>query len=981
MMEVVKKQKLRVHFPGNNVDFDEIGLWIWRDVEYPSESAGVWPHAALRFLSIHTTDYGRFAEIELADDAQTVGLLINNNSGNNLSGDLYVKILSRKMKEVWLTSDFRLYYYQPLPHLRIHFNPDKGTNNTYWLNVKNEDNSVEKYQFGERNYVDIDHSPLNITVHLVIENPLTGWKSGELAIPPYNHSQLFIKNDCLCIYTNPYYIHGENIISAKVISNEKVEIHYTTPVDYKEYVVRANVKLMDSDGNIHPFYNVTQSSRYCLTLLGNFPLEEPLKLLHFGQMIGTLLDWKLKDKEYGYDGELGLTFYKDGTALLNVWSPSADRVAVRIYDKHNSDAVIQNCVHMEHTGHGIWSLHLNQENTGLNELTGYYYHLLIDREKKRLVALDPYAKSMAPWDHSDPNNFIGKAAIVNPSIIGPWLNYANIDGYEKREDAIIYEVHIRDFTSDPYIEKDLNGRFGTFSAFIDKLDYIKNLGVTHVQFMPVMSYFYCDETKSGERLVDYASTDQNYNWGYDPHSYFSISGMYSENPRDPAKRIKEMKQLIAEIHQRGMGVILDVVFNHTAKVRVLENLEPGYYHFMNKDGTTRRSFGGGRLGTTHKMARRLVLDSIKYWTEEFKVDGFRFDMMGDHDAETIQLAYEEAKELNPNVLMLGEGWRTYAGDETETGVVAADQDWMYITNSVACFSDEFRNELRSGYGCEGEHRFITNGARNIAGIFRNIMAKPGNFKTDDPGDVVQYIEAHDNLTLHDVIVYSMRKDPLHHAEEIHKRIRLGHVLLLTAQGTVFIHAGSEYGRTKQFLHPDFNQKVMEPPYKSTFVSDEKGDPIPYPYFIHDSYNASDSINKFDWVKVTDQEKYPIHTRTFAYIKGLIQLRRSTDAFHYGTMDEVEKYVQLLPIPEIEQQDVAIAYCILSFNQLEMYYVFVNADQIPRTFTLSEDLTMTEIITDGAAAGPTRIESPVGVTLTEEHIKIEPLTAIILRKNL
>ncbi len=212
---------------------------------------------------------------------------------------------------------------------------------------------------------------------------------------------------------------------------------------------------------------------------------------------------------------------------------------------------------------------------------------------------------------------------------------------------MIWEAHVRDITSDPSIEKNLKAPFGTFLAFIDRLDYIKSLGVTHIQLLPVMSYKHGDELGSRKRESAYSAQNQNYNWGYDPHSYFSISGMYSTAPRDPEKRIAELKTLIAAIHARGMGVILDVVYNHTADVRIFEDLMPGYYHFMDKDGKPRTSFGGGRPGTTHAMSRRILVDSILYWTREFKVDGFRFDMMGDHDAASIQQAWTKPKSSTP----------------------------------------------------------------------------------------------------------------------------------------------------------------------------------------------------------------------------------------------------------------------------------------------------------------------------------------------
>src|SRR5699024_1929482 len=193
--------------------------------------------------------------------------------------------------------------------------------------------------------------------------------------------------------------------------------------------------------------------------------------------------------------------------------------------------------------------------------------------------------------------------------------------------------------------------------------------------------------------------------------------------------------------------------------------------------------------------------------DEYKVDGFRFDMMGDHDAETIQIAYDEAKAINPNILMIGEGWVTYVGDENYPDVMPADQHWMQYTDAVGSFSDEFRNELKSGFGSEGQPRFLTGGARNIEQMYDNLTANPHNFKATSPGDVVPYIAAHDNLTLHDVIAQSIQKDPKDHAEEIHQRIRIGNLMLLTAQGTPFIHAGQEFGRTKQFRHDEYIGEV------------------------------------------------------------------------------------------------------------------------------------------------------------------------------
>ena len=679
-----------------------------------------------------------------------------------------------------------------------------------------------------------------------------------------------------------------------------------------------------------------------------------------------------------YKGPLGPKLYDDGSATLSLWSPSAQEVYVVLYDKEDPYTVIREDLPMEKGDRGSWHITLKKENTGLENLESYYYHYKIIRETECVLALDPYAPSMALWNQEDPRNSVGKGAIINPSVLGPSLDFAKIPGYEKREDAIIYEVHVRDFTSDPEIEKELNHPFGTFTAFIDRLDYIQALGVTHVQLLPIMSYYFANEYQRGERLMEYSSKGNNYNWGYDPHSYFSLTGMYSEDPKDPKKRIEEFKTLIQEIHNRGMGIILDVVYNHTASVHILEDLEPRYYHFMNADGSPKESFGGGRLGTTHKMARRLLLDSILYWVKEFKVDGFRFDMMGDHDAETIQMAYDESKKINSNILMIGEGWRTFAGDEGAKRVLAADQDWMQYTQSVGSFSDDFRNELKSGFGSEGEPRFLTGGPRSTHRIYDNLRALPGNFKASHPGDVVPYIEAHDNLTLHDVIAQSIKKDPKYYQEEIQRRIRLGNLMVLTAQGTAFLHAGQEYGRTKQFLHRDYQFPVEHPPYKSTFMTDQGGKPFDFPYFIHDSYDSSDAVNRFHWAKVRDRETYPLSTQTMEYTKGLIHLRRSSDAFRHKTMEAIFRKVTKVYAPEVGSWDLVIAYRLENSEGTEAYYVFINADQVPRKLTIHHDLRKEAVLVDREQSGTEKINAPKGFFLDDQSIYLEPLTAVVIK---
>ena len=489
-----------------------------------------------------------------------------------------------------------------------------------------------------------------------------------------------------------------------------------------------------------------------------------------------------------------------------------------------------------------------------------------------------------------------------------------------------------------------------------------------------MSYYYANEANTAERMLEYESSNTDYNWGYDPQAYFALTGMYSEDPGNPEKRIEEFKNLVNEIHERGMGVILDVVYNHTARLEIFEDLEPNYYHFMDADGTPRTSFGGGRLGTSHYMSRRVLVDSITYLVDEYKVDGFRFDMMGDHDAETIQIAFDEAKKLNPNILMIGEGWITYAGDENEP-LQPADQNWMQYTQAVGSFSDEIRNELKSGFGSEGQPRFLTNGPRSTQLIYSNMIARPNNFLADDPGDVVQYIEAHDNLTLYDVIAQSIKKDPSMHDEEILKRVRMGNTMILTAQGTSFLHGGQEYGRTKQFL-----AETDEAPYKSTYMTSEDGTPFKHPYFIHDSYDSSDIINRFDWDKATNSEQHPLNVMTRNQMKGMIAIRRSTDAFSYPNQTDIDEYVSSIASTDILDEDLILAMKNISEENGDIYYTFVNADSEERVINFTDeriDIDLSKVISNGDIVSLDGLEDS-GVIYTDSQITLKPLSTVIIK---
>ncbi len=880
----------------------------------------------------------------------------------------------------------------PIPegHLRVHYVRNDEVydtmvlwlwNDTTWEGVSWPE-GLEKIGVGPYGaFYDVPLAENPATLGMVVVDKLLGdpgKDGGDKTFQLLNrYNEVWLRQGDDEVYVSSNFEKPIGITGARVLADNVVSVIFVTTQGLDEAAVLDQLSVTTQGGD--PL-EITQleflrDRRTVLATVEGAGDSAPLNVGFEDRVLLANKGWEFIDFTYGYDGELGVFLNEDNSATLKMWSPTVANVQVVLYDKDDAEFVVRDDIQMTLGDRGVWSVTLNESNTGIADLRGYFYHYKVDAngDGRARLALDPYAPSLAAYN-STRTNELAKAAIVDIGDIGPELDFADIAGFEKRDDAIIWEAHVRDVTSDPSIENMLTSRFGTYTAVIDKLDYVQSLGVTHIQLLPVMSFRFGDESRNAERELEYNAKDANFNWGYDPMSYFALSGMYSQDPSDPEARIEEFKTLVQAIHDRGMGVILDVVYNHTGDMRVLEDLMPGYYHFSDADGTPRSSYGGGRVATTRRMGRKLILDSIRHWLEEYKVDGFRFDLMGDMDAETVQQIWDMSVEINPDVVMVGEGWRTYVGDAGDPRQ-AADQDWMQFTSSVGVFSDEFRNELKSGFGSEGQPRFITGGPRSIQQIFENVKAQPRNFVADEPADVVTYIAAHDNLTLHDVIAQSSRLDPdvPEMSEEIHRRIRLGNGLLLTSQGIAFLHAGQEYGRTKQWRAPG------RPQDKGTSMTLADGTPFTYPHFVHDSYDSSDAINMIEWQKVLDSDAYPLHSSTVSYTAGLIALRRSSDAFRLGSRDIINQNVLLVDVPEQRGTDLIMAWTAEGTDGQRFLMLF-NGDTVERRFSLDIELDEAELLVDREQAGTTAISNPAGVEETRNGVALAPLTFAVYKLN-
>jgi pullulanase/glycogen debranching enzyme len=684
-----------------------------------------------------------------------------------------------------------------------------------------------------------------------------------------------------------------------------------------------------------------------------------------------------------------------GNVTFNYWNPNASSVSLCLYANWNDSLSTPAATQpMTRGTGGIWS-------TGAIALPAQsFYVYKVGGE----YVLDPYAKSMAQWVHTSaaviPGDSIGKGAIVDPAALEPdggWAysgsaNYFDgskmkgPDGsssapfaFSANKDAIIYEAGIRDLTVDSSLSGFAAGHtWGTYKGLIDLLPHIQKLGVTHIQLLcPLENYTY-DQTKIGTRESNIAQTSgANYNWGYDPQNYFTPTGMYSADPASPTARINELKTLINEIHKQGMGVILDVVFNHTANNNVLGDtgIQGYFYRSSSKNGA-----GSNDVRSEAKMVRKLIVDSITHWVGEYRVDGFRFDLMGVLDTQTIKAAYGSAKALNPNVLFLGEGWNGYyTGSTTDyngDATTGADQgnSAQFNGQNIAMFSDSYRNLFKNGYPADGSPAFLTGAAQSLANLFSNAAGVPTNtnpsFAPGSTNNVVSYLTCHDNLCLYDVLAMATNelKGTAGDADLLN-RARVAYAVLLSSQGVAFIHAGDEMFRTKETTGA----------YANTKNNGAR-------FFVDNSYNASDAINMVNWRTVYTSDpitgRFTNYATTsngyllYSYVQGLTILRKSTNAFR---LPDASRAANVISIPPFGAGSTTLAFGYKCIGTDAAYYVFHNAGSLPQSFNADTDLSTATLLVDGARAGLTRITAPTGVSVVGATVTLQPMTSAIYKK--
>jgi len=633
--------------------------------------------------------------------------------------------------------------------------------------------------------------------------------------------------------------------------------------------------------------------------------------------IGKVIRSEEFDNLFYYGGnDLGNVYTPQHTKF-RVWAPTVSEAKLVTYKKWNDKIGTE--INMQQSEKGTWKAELKGNQKDL------FYTYKVKIGDKWTEVVDPYARAASV--NGD------KGAVVDLEETNPKKWKANKKPkFKNPEDAIIYELHVRDLSIQPesgikqkgkYLgvtEKGTKGPEGVKTG----LDHMKDLGVTHVQLLPIFDYASVNEENLNE---------PQYNWGYDPKNFNVPEGSYSTNPYEPTVRITELKQMIQTLHDNNLRVVMDVVYNHmyNAAESNFHKLVPGYYYRYNEDGTLANGTGvGNDTASERKMMRKFMVDSVTYWAKEYNLDGFRFDLMGIHDYETMNEIRKAVNQIDPSIILHGEGWDLNTPLAAE---LKANQKNAEKMKGIAHFNDNIRDGLKGSVFEEKENGFVT-GKQNMEdrikkGITAGIDYDINSSTYQDPDQVLTYVEAHDNHTLWDKLELTNPGD----SEEVRKQMhKLSSSILLTSQGIPFLHAGQEFMRTK--------------------------------YGDHNSYKSPDSINQMDWLRRV------AFNNEVEYMKGLIDLRKKYSAFRMTSAEQIKKYIAFIDVPKN-----VVAYSINrknNGNKNEYFMVAHNANREAVDITLPSKGPW-KVLVDGKQAG-----SETLYVVHNNKIKVPALSSLVLK---
>ncbi len=737
------------------------------------------------------------------------------------------------------------------------------------------------------------------------------------------------------------------LMSVSLTSTRSMEFSVTSAFDSTAKNVRAKVRVTDATGKQYKIDQITSDGgkkatkavvRFAeeVSLLGQYTL-------HFDGY-GELTVSKTKvfstedfEKAFYYEGtDLGAIWSKDKTTF-RLWAPTASNVTLNLYEKGVGRNLIET-IPMDQKEKGTWYT----EKSGDLDKIYYTYTVTVDGVVQETI--DPYAKAagvngergmIVNLEATDPSGFNEEA---RPKFVNP-------------TDAVIYELHIRDFSVDTSSGIKNKGKYLAFtengtttpSGVSTGIDHLKELGVTHVHLLPSFDYASINEAT----LVN-----QDFNWGYDPENYNVPEGSYSTDPQKGEVRINEYKQMVQSLHRSGIRVIMDVVYNHTFSTNSsLNKTVPGYYYRMTEEGQYSNASGcGNETASERAMVRKFMVDSVVYWATEYQIDGFRFDLMGIHDIETMNAIRDALNQVDPTILVYGEGWTAGSSPlpEEERAIKA---NMTALHSGIAAFSDDLRDGIKGSVFEELEKGFVTGQPGMEESIKFGIVASTEHPQIDyskvnysdqawakEPTQTISYASAHDNLTLWDKIATSNFTDRL---EDRRKMNMLSGAIVLTSQGIPFFQAGEELLRSKP-----------------TDVSGTT--------FDENSYQSPDAVNSIKW------DTKESNRAVYEYYKGLIAFRKAHPALRMTTTQELQKnltFLENLPenvvgytIDNSPNAETSKSICIV-FN--------ANNASIPVTVPAGS----WNVYVRGDQAGKEIIETIEGGSIT-----IAPISALVLVKE-
>lgn len=582
----------------------------------------------------------------------------------------------------------------------------------------------------------------------------------------------------------------------------------------------------------------------------------------------------------------GVTATRTDT-VFHLWAPAACSVEVALYD--DWDDLQRTCHPLQQLGHGEWSLHIDRDLHGI-----YYTYLLTHDDGNTYEIVDPWAVGAGPNSK--------KGLIVDLTRTDPdgWFGHKRPDPIHPNQ-VILYELHVRDYTIDPSSGVKHKGLYLGLSEgdthctsaetrMTTGLSHLKELGITHVHLMPVSDFQTVDEIKR-----------DTYNWGYDPVLFNVPEGSYATTAIGTA-RISEFKIMVKALHEQGLAVVLDVVYNHTftAHNSNFNRIAPGVFHRMTDDGHFGNGSGcGNEIATEHPKVRQFIVESLTYWMEEYQVDGFRFDLMGLYDLETLETIHATLRKYNPHILLYGEPW--IGGDSVL-------EEFKRLTKGkqtpigASLFNDAFRDAVKGdndGHGKGAIHGHCDLVALQHGFVGEICYNKSISGFAKEPWEAVTYICAHDNLILRDKI---KRVSNTFDTEALLRYYRLAYSMMMLSYGIPFIHEGTEFYRGKQHHH--------------------------------NSYNASDSVNAVHWTnKIRYRELYD-------YIRFLIGLRKHLHPWFQYDGNGIRKHFHFT-----EVTCECFSYSI-DGNKGKLHVMFnLNEHAIPVTLPESRELLLFDTIHD------------------------------------